>query len=59
MAIGIDPLVDYAFKMLFGRTDYKILTISPINTVLDGQPLVPTLHSPTPSKTSSVLTVNT
>ncbi|MFM7166521.1 MAG: Rpn family recombination-promoting nuclease/putative transposase [Planctomycetaceae bacterium] len=40
MAIGIDPLVDYAFKMLFGRTDHKMLTISLINTVLDGQPPV-------------------
>ncbi len=40
MALGIDPLVDYAFKMLFGRTDHKMLTISLINTVLDGQPPV-------------------
>ncbi len=40
MAIGIDPLIDYAFKMLFGSDDHKSLTISLINTVLIGQPPV-------------------
>jgi hypothetical protein len=40
VAIGIDPLIDYAFKMLFGSDDHKSLTISLINTVLIGQPPV-------------------
>ncbi|MFM7036959.1 MAG: PD-(D/E)XK nuclease family transposase, partial [Planctomycetaceae bacterium] len=40
MAIGIDPLIDYAFKMLFGTAERKMLTISLINTVLVGQPPV-------------------
>ncbi|MFM7038444.1 MAG: PD-(D/E)XK nuclease family transposase, partial [Planctomycetaceae bacterium] len=40
MAIGIDPLIDYAFKMLFGTAERKMLTISLINTVLHGQPPV-------------------
>jgi len=40
MAIGIDPLNDYAFQMLFGHADHKMLTISLINTLLDGEPPV-------------------
>lgn len=37
MAIGIDPLVDYAFKLLFGSEENKSRTLSLINTVLVGQ----------------------
>lgn len=46
MAIGIDPLIDYAFKMLFGSDDHKSLTISLINTVLIGQPPVTDITFP-------------
>lgn len=46
MAIGIDPLIDYAFKMLFGSDDHKLLTISLINTVLVGQPPVTDITFP-------------
>jgi len=40
VAIGIDPLIDYAFKMLFGSDDHKSLTIHFLNSVLVGQPPV-------------------
>jgi predicted transposase/invertase (TIGR01784 family) len=40
MAIGINPLIDYAFKMLFGSDDRKMLTIHFLNAVLVGQPPV-------------------
>jgi predicted transposase/invertase (TIGR01784 family) len=35
MPIGINPLIDYAFKMLFGSEEHKRLTIRFINTILD------------------------
>jgi predicted transposase/invertase (TIGR01784 family) len=37
MVIGINPLVDYAFKLLFGSEKQKALTIRFINAVLGGQ----------------------
>ena len=37
MAIGINPLIDYAFKLLFGSEKQKSLTIGFINAVLGGQ----------------------
>ncbi|MEY2726859.1 MAG: hypothetical protein RLZZ458_2726, partial [Planctomycetota bacterium] len=40
MAIGINPLIDYAFKMLFGSADRKMLTVHFLNAVLVGQPPV-------------------
>jgi len=40
MAIGINPLIDYAFKMLFGSDDRKTVTIHFLNAVLVGQPPV-------------------
>jgi predicted transposase/invertase (TIGR01784 family) len=40
MAIGINPLIDYAFKMLFGSNDRKTVTIHFLNAVLVGQPPV-------------------
>ena len=40
MAIGINPLIDYAFKMLFGSDDRKMLTVHFLNAVLVGQPPV-------------------
>jgi len=46
MAIGFDPLVDYAFKMLFGRNDHQMLTISSITATPD--PIPQPTHSPTP-----------
>jgi len=46
MAIGIDPLIDYAFKRLFGSEENKRLTIRLINTVLVGQPPVTDISFP-------------
>jgi len=46
MAIGINPLIDYAFKMLFGSEKHKALTIRFINTVLVGQPPVTDISFP-------------
>ena len=46
MAIGINPLIDYAFKMLFGSERHKALTIRLINTVLVGQPPVTDISFP-------------
>ncbi|MFN0054277.1 MAG: PD-(D/E)XK nuclease family transposase [Planctomycetales bacterium] len=40
MAIGIDPTVDFAFKMLFGNPAFKAITIHFINAVLDGSPRI-------------------
>ena len=40
MAIGIIPLVDYAFKMLFGNEEHRPVTIHFLNSVLVGQPPV-------------------
>lgn len=40
MAIGIIPLVDYAFKMLFGNEEHSPVTIHFLNSVLVGQPPV-------------------
>jgi predicted transposase/invertase (TIGR01784 family) len=40
MAIGIDPTVDFAFKKLMGSPDHPALTLSFINAVLGGQPLI-------------------
>ena len=37
MVIGINPLIDYAFKLLFGSEQQKKLTIGFINAVLGGQ----------------------
>ena len=37
MVIGINPLIDYAFKLLFGSEKQKSLTIGFINAVLGGQ----------------------
>ena len=37
MAIGINPLIDYAFKLLFGSEKQKSLTIGFINAVLGAQ----------------------
>ena len=37
MVIGINPLIDYAFKLLFGSEQQKNLTIGFINAVLGGQ----------------------
>ena len=37
MGIGINPLIDYAFKLLFGSEKQKSLTIGFINAVLGGQ----------------------
>jgi predicted transposase/invertase (TIGR01784 family) len=37
MVIGINPLIDYAFKLLFGSEKQKTLTIGFINAVLGGQ----------------------
>jgi predicted transposase/invertase (TIGR01784 family) len=46
MAIGINPLIDYAFKMLFGSDDRKTLTIHFLNAVLFGQPPVTDVFFP-------------
>lgn len=40
MAHGIIPLVDYAFKMLFGNEKHTPITIHFLNGVLVGQPPV-------------------
>jgi hypothetical protein len=40
MVIGIDPTVDFAFKKLQGSRDHPALTISFINAVLGGTPLI-------------------
>jgi predicted transposase/invertase (TIGR01784 family) len=37
MVIGINPLIDYAFKLLFGSELRKSITIGFINAVLGGQ----------------------
>jgi len=34
VAIGIIPLVDYAFKMLFGNEEHRPVTIHFLNSVL-------------------------
>ena len=46
MPIGINPLIDYAFKMLFGSEKHKVLTIRFLNTVLVGQPPVTDISFP-------------
>ncbi|MFN9283572.1 MAG: Rpn family recombination-promoting nuclease/putative transposase, partial [Planctomyces sp.] len=40
MPIGINPLVDYAFKMLFGCEMNVAITIHFLNAVLKGQPKI-------------------
>ena len=46
MPIGINPLIDYAFKMLFGSEKRKAITIRFINAVLVGQPPVTDISFP-------------
>ncbi|MEY3175879.1 MAG: hypothetical protein RLZZ436_3793, partial [Planctomycetota bacterium] len=40
MAIGISPLVDYAFKLLLGSEKHTRITIHFLNTMLAGQPRI-------------------
>jgi len=38
MAIGIDPLVDFACKTLLGSPEHPAITLHFLNTILDGSP---------------------
>ena len=40
MAIGISPLVDFAFKLLLGSPEHSGITIHFLNTILVGQPRI-------------------
>ncbi|TWW10009.1 hypothetical protein E3A20_08670, partial [Planctomyces bekefii] len=48
MPIGINPLVDYAFKMLFGNELHKPVTIHFLNSVLVGQTPIVSISFPNP-----------
>lgn len=48
MPIGINPLVDYAFKMLFGNELNKAITIHFLNSVLTGQSPIVSISFPNP-----------
>lgn len=38
MAIGISPLVDYAFKLMLGSREHSGITVHFVNAILGGQP---------------------
>ncbi|MFO0979467.1 MAG: PD-(D/E)XK nuclease family transposase [Planctomycetaceae bacterium] len=38
MAIGISPLVDYAFKLMLGSPEHSGITVHFVNAILGGQP---------------------
>ncbi len=40
MAIGISPLVDYAFKLMLGSREHSGITVHFLNAVLVGQPKI-------------------
>ena len=40
MAIGISPLVDFAFKLLLGSPEHSGITIHFLNSILVGQPKI-------------------
>ena len=40
MAIGIDPTVDFAFKKLLGSPEHPAVTLSFLNAVLGGDPII-------------------
>lgn len=40
MAIGISPLVDYAFKLMLGSPEHSGITMHFLNAVLEGQPRI-------------------
>ncbi len=40
MAIGIDPLVDFAGKKLLGSPDHPAITLHFLNAVLGGSPTI-------------------
>ena len=40
MAIGISPLVDYAFKLMLGSPEHSGITIHFLNSILTDQPRI-------------------
>ena len=40
MAIGISPLVDFAFKLVLGSPEHSGITIHFLNSILGGQPKI-------------------
>ena len=40
MAIGISPLVDFAFKLMLGSPQHSGITIHFLNSILVGQPRI-------------------
>jgi len=40
MAIGISPLVDFAFKLVLGSPEHSGITIHFLNSILVGQPKI-------------------
>ena len=40
MAIGISPLVDFAFKLVLGSPEHSGITIHFLNSILVGQPRI-------------------
>jgi hypothetical protein len=40
MAIGISPLVDFAFKLMLGNPNHTGITIHFLNAILAGQPRI-------------------
>jgi hypothetical protein len=40
MAIGISPLVDFAFKLMLGNPEHSGITIHFLNSILVGQPRI-------------------
>ena len=40
MAIGIDPTVDYAFKLLLGSPEHPAITLHFLNAVLGSEVLI-------------------
>ena len=44
MALGISPLVDFAFKLILGSPEHAAVTIHFLNAILAGQPKITRVH---------------